>query len=307
MRTRVERRERGSWRLALALAFVLASFALNSVQTRFLVSRGLLDPGLATVVRFLAGAASLVVLLAAQGRARELAPGRRNAWPAFWLGAYAFLISYGYVFIGAAAGTFVFYACVLAAMTAGAAILERHAPSRRGVAGGLVALAGVGALALGRTEGATPLGVLLLAGTGASWGAYSALGRRHADALAFTASNFAALALALAPAGVLLLALFDPVITPVGLLVAAFMGAVTTSLSYAVWYWALPRIAPAQAATYQLAIPVLTALMAVAMLGERFTPRIAVAGALVLAGMALATPALALRKRRRAARAADEG
>lgn len=282
-------------RLPLALAFVLTSFALNSIQTRFLVSRGLLDPGLATVVRFLAGAASLALLLAAQGRARDLRPTRRNAWPAFWLGAYAFLISYGYVYIGAAAGTFVFYACVLAAMTLGAALLERHAPTPRGIAGGLVALAGVGALAIGRTEGTTPLGVALLAGTGAAWGAYSALGRKHKDALAFTASNFAALALALAPAGLALALFAQPIVTLIGVAIAAFMGAITTALSYAVWYWALPRIAPAQAATYQLAIPVMTALLAVALLAERFTPRIALSGALVLAGMAMATPALRLR------------
>lgn len=272
--------------LAAGLAFVLACFALNSIMTRWLVAGGHLDPALATIVRFLAGAGMLALLLAARGRARDALPGRASLLPALALGAYAVLISYGYLHIGAAAGTFVFYACVLATLTLVGAV-ESGRPSPMALGGGLLALAGVGVLALGRVEGTTPLGVLLLAGTGISWGAYSALGRRSPDALAFTSANFVALA---APLAVWLAAVplaYAPLVTPQGLAVAAFMGAVTTALSYAVWYWALARITRPQAGTYQLAIPVLTALLAVALLGEVFSERLLVAGGLVLAGMAV--------------------
>lgn len=276
--------------LAAGLAFVLVSFALNSVQTRLLVAQGLLDPGLATAVRFLAGAASLALVLAWRGRLREARPTRASAAPALWLGAYAFLISYGYVFIGAAAGTFAFYACVLVTMTAWGWLAERQAPPRLAALGALVALAGVGVLALARVEGATPLGVALLAGTGIAWGLYSVLGRRSRAPLVFTAANFFALAVALVPFSAALL-LTAPVVTPWGLALAAFMGAVTTALSYAVWYWALGHIERVQGATYQLVIPVLTALFGVALLGEPLTDRLVLAGGLVLAGMALAAAA----------------
>lgn len=273
--------------LAAGLSFVLVSFALNSVMTRYLVAGGLLDPALATSVRFLSGAASRALVVRLARRAPAPRPTRASLAPAFWLGSYAVLISYGYLFIGAAAGTFAFYACVLLTMTAYGALREGHRPAARALAGALLALAGVGVLALARVEGASPLGVLLLAGTGISWGAYSVLGRRSADALGFTAANFAALApamVALAAAAVLA----GPALTAWGLAVAVFMGAITTALSYAVWYWALGRIGRVQGATTQLAIPVLTALLGVALLGEALSERLLLAGALVLAGMALA-------------------
>jgi drug/metabolite transporter (DMT)-like permease len=274
--------------LAAGLGFVLVSFALNSVMTRLIVGRGLLDPGLTTTVRFVAGAAALLLLLGARHRLSDARPSRANLAPAFWLGAYAVLISYGYQHITAAAGTFVFYACVLVTMALVGALVEKQRPLMPAMAGGVLALAGVGMLALGRVEGSTPLGVALLAGTGASWGAYSILGRRRPDALAFTSSNFLVLALPLLVFGAALVGTGRPW-TGEGVALAAFMGAVTTALSYAVWYWALARLGRIQAGTYQLAIPVLTGLMGIALLAEAFTPQLALAGALVVAGMALAT------------------
>lgn len=279
--------------LAAGLAFVLVSFALNSAMTRFVVAGGLLDPGLASAVRFLAGALSLAVLLVALRKLPSARPTRRNVAPAFWLGAYAVLISYGYAHIGAAAGTFVFYACVLLTMTLYAAFAEGQRPSPRAVAGALLALAGVGVLALGRVEGATPLGVALLAGTGITWGAYSVLGRRSAEPLAFTAANFFALAPAMVVLALGVGLASAPAMTTTGLAIAAFMGAITTALSYAVWYWALGRIPRVQGATYQLAIPVMTAAMGVLWLGEALSDRLLLAGALVLAGMALVARASA--------------
>ncbi|SRR5581483_1822679 len=270
-----------------ALAFVLLSFALNSVVTRLVVGGGLLDPGLATVARFVAGALMLALVALARGRPRDARPGRRSVAPALWLGAYALLISYGYAHIGAAAGTFVFYALVLATMTAGGALMDRKAPPWRAIAGGLLALAGVGVLALGRLAGTTPLGVALLAGTGVAWGAYSLHGRRQPDAFAFSAGNFALLALALLPLGGALLAA-GAAWTARGALLAIAMGALTTALAYVAWYRLLPAIPSAQAATYQMLIPVLAAGIAVAALGEPLSWRFALAAALVLGGMALA-------------------
>ncbi|MHB8584519.1 MAG: DMT family transporter [Thermoplasmatota archaeon] len=300
-------------RLAAGLAFVLVSFALNSAMTRFVVSRHLLDPGLLTFVRFIAGALTLVALTIGTRRgAGAFVPGRDSVLPAIWLGSYALLISYGYEFISAAAGTFVFYGCVLATILGADIVLRKSRISGRAMAGGACALLGLGVLALGSVAGTTPLGVLLLAGTGISWGAYSHLGRSSQDALSFTSRNFTAVAVVFA------LALFGegalasvggPALatTSEGLLVGIFMGACTTALSYVVWYWALPQIGAAQAGTYQLVIPVITTLIGIVALGEPWSARLALAAGLVLLGMALATPPEAWRRPRTglAARDAD--
>jgi drug/metabolite transporter (DMT)-like permease len=271
-------------RLAPALAFVLVSFALNSLVTRLVVSRGLLDAGLVTWARFAAGAVALVALAAARRGTRWTLAGA--AWPATWLGAYAVLISYGYAFITAAAGTFVFYACNLATLVLGAG--RRHEP--RAIAGGALALAGVALLALGKVAGSTPLGVAMLAATGVAWGLYTLRARRAADPLAFTTAAFVALALTLLLPAAAWVAVARPVMTAAGWLLVAAMGAFTTAVAYVVWSWTAARIGAAQAGTYQLLIPVLTAAAGVTALGEPFSWRLVAAGALVVAGMALAKP-----------------
>jgi drug/metabolite transporter (DMT)-like permease len=273
-----------------AILVVLVSFALNSVITRYIVSRHLLDPGLATAVRFVAGTFALGILFAVQGRFPQLRPTRSNLVPAACLGAYALLISYGYAYITADAGTFVFYACVLLTMALAAYAATRERPRAVVALGALLAVGGVALLAAGHVAGTTPLGVVLLAGTGVSWGAYSHLGRGRPDALGFTARNFVTLACAIVPvAGAALLFVGSRLtISMEGVAYAAVMGAGTTALSYAVWYWVLRRITGAQAGTYQLAIPVLASALGVRLLDEPWTDTLGLAAALVLAGMALA-------------------
>jgi drug/metabolite transporter (DMT)-like permease len=51
------------------------------------------------------------------------------------------------------------------------------------------------------------------------------------------------------------------------------------------WAHVLPALTPIEAGTFQLLVPVLTALIGIAALGEPFSVRLALAGALVLAGM----------------------
>src|SRR3954462_13480934 len=103
-----------TWILVLV---VMTCFAANSAATRFVVSRGFLDPAAVTIARFAAGAAMLALILAWRGRARDALP-RLADWPlVFFLGGYALAIAYGYGHITAAAGTFVLYALVIATMT----------------------------------------------------------------------------------------------------------------------------------------------------------------------------------------------
>ena len=127
-----------------------------------------------------------------------------------------------------------------------------------------------------------------MAAAGVAWGVYSLRGRGATRPLAANAGNFAravpAAAVALAVA-----ALSGGVhAAPRGLALAAISGGVTSGLGYAVWYAALPRLTPLVAGLVQLLVPVLAAAGGMLLLGERLTPRLLVASALVLGGIALA-------------------
>ena len=271
----------GTWFLVLV---VMACFAANSVATRFVVNGGWLDPAGVTIARFAAGAGMLAVLLASRGHARAALP-RLSDWPLVsFLGGYALAIAYGYRYITAAAGTFVFYALVIATMTAGG-----PRPSWRAAAGALIALAGVAVLAVGRVAGTTPLGVVLLALTGATWGAYSLLLRRRGRPLETNACAFVGVTFLLPVLG--WIERDALVFTASGLAMGLSMGAITTALAYALWAKVLPTLTPIEAGTVQLIVPVLTAIVGVALLGEPFSFRLAVAGSLVLTGMWLTTRA----------------
>ncbi|HVE75067.1 MAG TPA: DMT family transporter [Mycobacteriales bacterium] len=272
--------------MGLLLSFVLVSFAANSLITRYVASQDLLDPGLLTCVRFVAGAAALLLLAAAQRQRPQV--GRRSVLPAVWLGVYAVCISYGYEHIGAAAGTFVFYATVLLTLLAVDVRAKAPVPPRRVIGAG-IALAGVGVLASEATSTVTPLGVGLLAATGAAWGLYTAAGRRDQDPVAATTGNFVVLAVLLLPAGVGL-ALIDVPVTGSGLIWGVGMGAGTTAFAYVAWYACQQVLSATSAGTVQLVIPVLTAIGAVVLLDETFTARLLLAAALVGLGMERARP-----------------
>jgi len=138
-------------------------------------------------------------------------------------------------------------------------------------------------LAFGRVRGSTPLGVALLALTGATWGVYSLLLRRGGAPLAANARAFVGVAVLLP---VLAWVERDALVwSPAGLALGIFMGAVTTALSYALWARLLPELSPIEAGTFQLLVPVLTAGGGVGLLGEDVSWQLGVSGALVLAGM----------------------
>lgn len=273
--------------VALLLPFVLVSFAANSLITRYVVDEELLDAGLLTAVRFGSGALALLALAAA--RRERLLPTRAAVVPAVWLGAYAVCISYGYEHIGAAPGTFVFYAAVLAAL----ALVDLRAGAvvpRRRAAGAAVALAGVAVLASSSLDTVTPLGVVLLALTGAAWGLYTAAGRGGGDPRRASTENFTLLALVLAlPAAGGAVAGLQA--TTAGVVWGVVMGAGTTAVAYVAWYACQPALTGAQAGLVQLAIPVLTAVGAVALLGEPLSLRLGIAALLVATGMWLGTAA----------------
>ncbi len=269
------------------LPFVLGSFAANSLITRHVVREDLLDAGLLSGLRFIAGALALVGIVVV--RRERLVVGRANVVPALWLGIYALCISYGYRHIGAAAGTFVFYAAVLLTLV-GVDVGNRRPVPRRRAAGAIVSLAGIGVLAVSAIDTVTPLGVLLLVATGAAWGLYTAAGRGGQDPRVATTGNFLLLAAVLA-LPTLAGALGGVRTTGAGVAWAVVMGAGTTALAYVAWYACQRSMTATAAGSVQLVIPVLTAFGAVLVLGEALGSRLVAAALLVAAGMWLGRPA----------------
>lgn len=274
-------------RVVVLLPFVLVSFAANSLITRYVVGNGLLDAGLLSAVRFVAGAAALVVI--ALARRERPVPRRGDLLPALFLGVYAVCISYGYRYIGAAAGTFVFYASVLLTLMAHDRVGGSGLP-RRLVIGAVVSLTGVAVLAWGSIGTATVVGVGLLAVTGVAWGLYTAAGRTADDPRVATTSHFVVVAAVAVLPGIAGVAAGFRV-TGAGLGWGLAMGVGTTALAYVAWYACQRSLSGTAAGSVQLGVPVVTAAGAVLLLGERLSPALLVAAVLVGAGLLLGRPA----------------
>jgi drug/metabolite transporter (DMT)-like permease len=285
-RAGTERRSASDPTTTLLLVFVLVSFAANSLITRHVVSRNLLDAGLLSAVRFIAGAVALAGLALARGE--RIVVGKANLRPALWLGVYAVCISYGYQHIGAAAGTFVFYATVLLTLVVWDVVQGDSIPRRRAV-GAAVSLAGIGVLASGSLRTVTVLGVVLLALTGTAWGLYTAAGRTPRDPRVATTGHFTVLAATLAvPAAAGFAAGLH--VTGAGLAWAIAMGAGTTALAYVAWYVCQRAISGTTAGAVQLVVPVLTAAGAIVLLGEQLAVRLVICAVLVGVGTWLGRP-----------------
>lgn len=199
------------------------------------------------------------------------------------LAAYAVLFAFAYVELGAASGALILFAAVQASVIAGG-LLRGGRVRPVGLAGIGLAFAGVAALLLPGTGRVDPIAATLMIGAGIAWGAYTLIGHAGAKgAVRATAASFVVAALLAAP----LLLLREPV-SGEGLLLAILSGALTSGLGYVAWYRVAPRLSLGGVAAVQLATPIAAALMAWPLLGEAPTIRLAMAGTLVLGGIALA-------------------
>ncbi len=130
--------------LGAAATVVMASFAGNSVITRFVVAGGTASPYALTAIRFGSGFVMLALLRGLFPDAFRPATRGLDVLGALFLGAYALSISYGYRFISAAAGTLVFYAFVVTTMATYSRVRDRERlTSRALVAGGAAVLLGI--------------------------------------------------------------------------------------------------------------------------------------------------------------------
>ena len=282
------------FRVWVLLFLVMVCFAANSVITRYLVLESRVSPFLLTVIRFVSGLGTLLLLTSIRPTTfRHNRLDFSYFLGALFLGAYAFSISYGYLFIPVAAGTFVFYTFVVVTMVAYSVIEDKEKLTFRLVLGQLFGLLGVLVITFGRIGSVTLLGVLLMAATGMSWGLYSAYGKKFQIAFSYTYNSFLILG-AFAVIASMMVALSGQTISSnlsvQDLGFALYMGMVSTALSYVVWNTTVKKVAASLGGLVQLIVPVLAPIMGILFLGEQVTPALMLGGGLVLVGIYLAQP-----------------
>lgn len=275
-------------RAALLTLLAMLAFAANSILCRLALTQTVIDPAGFTLVRIASGATSLWLIARVTGHAKAGAGSWRGAAA---LLAYAAAFSFAYLTMTAGTGALLLFGAVQATMIlAGLYRGERLVPLQWG--GLALALGGLALLLAPGLSAPDPLGALLMVGAGAAWGVYSLLGRASRDPIATTAGNFLRAA-PMAAVLALLAALAGPPSggglrwDQGGLLYAVLSGALASGVGYSIWYAALPALTAARAASVQLSVPVITALVAVLALGERITQVLAVSSVAVLGGIAL--------------------
>ena len=269
-------------RLALLTALALCFLAANSLLTRAGVLDGT-DPLAFAAIRVAAGASTLALLAARRGIPLT---GARRWGAATALVIYLLGFSLAYRSLDAGLGALILFATVqLGLFALSLARGERSGPLR--LVGMALALGGLVWLLLpGGGLRADPLDAALMVAAGLGWAAYSFAGKFEPRPLAGTAGNFLI--------GTAMLAAAFPLwwgapVTPFGALMAVASGAVASGLGYAMLFRVLPRMGVATAGVVQLAVPVIAMAAGAALLAEIPSLRALVAGALVLAGIGLAT------------------
>lgn len=276
---------RTGWPTLALTALAMIAFAANSLLCRAALASGAIDAASFTALRVVSGAVLLGLLL--------LWPPRRRlsfrASMALMLFVYMLGFSLAYESLTAATGALLLFGAVQLTMLGWAL--------RSGEVFGWIRWTGMG-LALGGliyllqpgVSAPDPLGAALMIVAGLAWGIYSLLGRGSRDPLADTAGNF----LLAVPLGLLAWVLLPILggmtvhVTGAGILLAVASGALASGIGYVLWYAALPGLGAGRAATVQLSVPVLAGLGGVVLLSEPLSPRLLVAGVIVLGGIALA-------------------
>jgi drug/metabolite transporter (DMT)-like permease len=267
-------------RLWLLVAAAMLAFAGNSVLCRLALRDGGIDAASFTTLRLVSGAVVLWLIV----RLRDGARAGGDMWSAFALFAYAAGFSFAYVTLPTGTGALLLFGAVQATMI-GRGLLAGERLSPLQWCGLALALGGLVGLLLPGVSAPPVSGALLMVVAGIAWGAYSLRGRGAGDAIAKTAGNFLrAVPFALVLSTVMLR---DARVDPAGIACAVASGALTSGIGYAIWYTALPHLRATSAATVQLSVPALAAIVGIVLLGELPTWRLLFATLAILGGIAL--------------------
>jgi drug/metabolite transporter (DMT)-like permease len=273
-------------RTTVLTALAMIGFAANSLLCRAALrggGGGEIDAASFTAIRLATGAVVLVALVTA----RKTSVRGEGTWiSALALAAYAVAFSYAYLQIGAATGALLLFGSVQLTMIVGG-LLRGERPTARQWLGWLVALGGLVVINAPRLDPPPPRGAALMMAAGVAWGIYSLRGRGITRPLVATAGNFARSV----PIAALLVAVAlatQAHASATGIALAAASGGIASGLGYSLWYAAVPSLGATRAAVVQLSVPVLTAVAAIFVLGEPLRTTVAIGGAAIVGGLALA-------------------
>lgn len=257
------------------------------------------SPATVGAMRITVGAAGLVAVAMAAGRARQLrtwsAPGLRVATLTAAGGMAAYQLSFfaGVARAGVAVGTVVAIGTAPVATGLLGLAVRGERPGARWRLATLLAVGGCALLVapFGEVARVDVLGVVLALGAGVAYAAFVVSSKALLDAgsavVDAMAVSFGLGALLLVP--VLTAGDLAWVTSPGGLALAGYLGAVTVTVAYLLYASGLAGLAPSTAATLTLAEPLTAALLGVLLLAERPGVVGTAGGLLVLSGLVLLT------------------
>ncbi len=278
---------RGAAPAALAglTCLAMAAFAANSLLARAAFQTTPIDAASFTAIRLASGALTLLLIL--KWRGGRLADTRAGWQSALLLFTYAAAFSFAYRDIGTGAGALVLFASAqLLMISYGLSKGERASPW-----GLLLALGGMAAFLAPSASAPPPGAAALMALAGFAWGGFSLLGRSSGEPVASTAASFLwSLPCALVLVLVQVLVAGSRVhLDGTGAVYALLSGCLASAIGYAIWYWVRVRIPAISAGAVQLSVPVISAALGVALLGEHVTLRSGLCALATLAGVAWVT------------------
>ncbi|MDA0188707.1 MAG: EamA family transporter, partial [Proteobacteria bacterium] len=176
-------------RLIAVSVLVMVAFAANSVLNRAAVGGGQIGALDFALLRAVAGAGMLMVLIRLRGGPVPLLAPRR-VLGGVMLSTYLIGFSLAYLAMDAGLGALILFGGVQVTMFAGALVLGERPPARRWFGAGL-ALAGLVWLVWPGAGATAPLwAVGAMASAALGWGIYSLIGRGSADPLGDTGAAF---------------------------------------------------------------------------------------------------------------------
>ena len=283
-------------RVALGFAAVYILWGSTYLGIRFAVAS--MPPLLMAGVRHLIAGLILYGLLRLTGTPR---PKRVHWRSATLLGGLLLLGGNGLVSLAETSVPSGIAALIVAAVPFWMVLLnaaeKRMAPRLSVIAGLLLGIGGLAILVLPASSTApdhvNPLGVVMLIAATFSW----AVGSLYAHRAPLPSSTFLGIGMEMLAGGVLLLMvgllsgeatgfhLAD--VTLKSLLALGYLIAFGSLLGFTAYVWLLKVTTPARASTYAFVNPVIAVLLGWALAGEALTPRIALAGGIIVAGVCL--------------------
>ena len=151
------------------------------------------------------------------------------------------------------------------------AVLFRRVPSRRWMAGTLLAVVGVALIAGNRPSGAVDaVGVLAALGAGLGWATYAKIGQQRMGLGLHSTASMAGMFVVGAVLSLPLLAAVDSgwVLTRAGAALSLYLGVITIGVVYTSFGWGLRKLSAPSVVTLTLAEPMTAAVLSVVVLHQ---------------------------------------